>query len=502
MARSSNRFKPSTIAFAITVAFAAYGCGGTNGYTPGIDSANASSAYSAPPATGASLVGAATTQIARAPTSNETVFSSPSPSNHATQNTIQTAANTLSTTQKSVSESILSTDNITSRELIQASNIVYQGAFALPTGGSSTPYSQEQLGSTRFGFGAGAMSAYKDPRTGKLTLFISGFDGSQVAQVEVPTQFTKTLPFKYSTLPTALLLQKFRDITNGDLSSTSTTLGYNANGAHPRGILPYNGKLLFSAVNWYSYDQKASHGVASIDYTTNQNWSGFFGPSSSVIPIRAIAGAMADVPAGYQAALGGKALTGASSVSVISTASFGPALSSFDPDLVGVGLNFPTNPLLFYPPSKPVCGSFGCDNSANQIFNWTSVIRGFALVTESNTVLFVGTHGIGGYWYGGMTGPNGEQELAGNQWQGPHSTAYEYRLWAYKVSDLALVKSGQKNPWDVKPYAILSLPELTAVDPLGRISSSAYDQTSGLLFVATGFQEEAKIYVYKIQNNN
>jgi uncharacterized protein YegP (UPF0339 family) len=342
------------------------------------------------------------------------------------------------------------------------------------------------------------MSAYRNPTTGKLSIFISGRGQGQVAQVEVPNQFLKTLPFSYSALPTAPLLQKFRDITNGDITATTSTLGYDSNGASSRGFLAFNGRLIFSAVNWYSYRQNASHGVASVDFTENQRWSGFYRPSSSVVPIRAIAGSMANIPTGLQAALGGKALTGGSSVSVISTSSYGPALSSFDPDSIGVTSDFQTNPLLYYPGSHPVCGNPGCDNTNNAIFNWGSVIRGFAVIPGADSILFVGTHGIGGYWYGGMTGPNGEQELPANMWQGPHSTAYEYRVWAYRASDLALVKAGKANPWDIKPYAIIKLPELSAEDPLGRIASATFDHDSGLLFVATGFRDEPKIYVYKI----
>jgi uncharacterized protein YegP (UPF0339 family) len=499
MTPSSNQLHATRLASAVILAITSYGCGGTNGYTSGVDSTNTNTTGSATTATAAASVAAVSTLDAKATSWTQTINTSASAVTPATQNATQPATSTPSTTQSTATEPPLAAPNTSQiGPLIQASNIVYQGAFALPTGGSSTPYSQAQLGSSRFGYGAEAMSAYRDSTTGKLSIFISGFGQGQVAQVEVPSQFLKSLPFTYTALPTAPLLQKFRDITNGDITSQTSTLGFDSNGASSRGFLASNGRLIFSAVNWYSYRQSASHGIASIDFTSNQNWSGFFRPSTSVVPIRAIAGSMAITPPSLQAALGGKALTGGSSVSVISTASYGPALSSFDPESIGVVSEFQTNPLLYYPGNHPVCGFPGCDNTNNAIFNWGSVIRGFAVIPGADSILFVGTHGVGGYWYGGMTGPNGEQELPGNMWQGPHSTAYEYRVWAYRVSDLALVKAGKAKPWDIKPYAIIKLPELSAEDPLGRIASSTFDQDSGLLFVATGFREEAKIYVYKI----
>ena len=432
-----------------------------------------------------------TVPIATAPTITPTITPT---------TTTPTPTTTPTTTTTTTTTTTIGTGDTITGPLIQSSNIVYQGVFALPTGGSSVPYDQANLGSSRFGYGASAMAAYRDPVTKKLTLLISGHVSmpGQVAQVEVPDKFESATAYNYGSIPTAKLLQKFRDITNGDLSSQSSTLGFDSNGASPRGLLVNNDSLIFSAVNWYSYKQTASHGRAPLNFTDNLNWSGFSAPNGTITPIRAVAGALANTPDAWRSALGSSALTGGSSVSVISTASFGPALTGFEPNSVGNGSSFSANTLLFYPDSNPVCGTIGCDNTDNPIFNWGSTIRGFAPIPKTNSILFVGTHPIGGYWYGGMTGPNGMQELPENQWQGPHSTAYEYRVWAYRASDLESVKAGKLKPWDVKPYAIFPLNELTLADRSGRISGSAFDQESNLLFVATPYKEAALLHVYKI----
>jgi hypothetical protein len=83
-------------------------------------------------------------------------------------------------------------------------------------------------------------------------------------------------------------------------------------------------------------------------------------------------------------------------------------------------------------------------------------------------------------------------------WTGDHSSKYEYRIWAYNANELAAVKRGEKNPWDVKPYSIFDLPDLSTLDPLGRIAGSTYDQDSGLLFITTMYFEKPRVEVYRI----
>ncbi len=367
------------------------------------------------------------------------------------------------------------------------------GNFALPVG---------DIGTSKFGWNSGAMHTYRDPSTGKMTLFMSGFAvlPGNVAQVELPDSLAASPTQDFALLPQARVLQKFKDVTNGDLSSTTSTLGYNSNGTSVRGLLPHNDKLLLSSVNWWSFTQDATHGVAKTAFTDNSYWSGFSAPYGSITPIRSVAGAMAKTPIDWLPTIGSAALTGASTVSIISTASYGPAISGFDPDSVtGTGAPFKSETLLYYPREFPVCGSLDCDSTANPIFNWTTQIRGFAPVSGSDSILFVGTHGTGSFWYGEHDqGPNGDKDLL-NAWKGPHSTIYEYRVWAYKASDLAMVKSKAIESWAIKPYAIIPLKELTDTDPSGRIVGSTFDQSAGMLYVIAGNSEFLRVHVYKIK---
>src|SRR5689334_9037879 len=92
--------------------------------------------------------------------------------------------------------------------LIQQTDIVYQGAFALPNG---------NLGSSTFEYGGHGLTVYLDPSSGKETLFMEGHaqNPGNVAQVEVPSSFVKSSD--QTALPKAKVLQNFSTI--GNLSS-------------------------------------------------------------------------------------------------------------------------------------------------------------------------------------------------------------------------------------------------------------------------------------------
>lgn len=432
-----------------------------------------------------------TTTTASAPTGSTTTIpttttSTPTPTASSTA-TLTTPTTTVATATNA--GSTYSGSNPIQGKLINTGNIEYLGGFALPVSGD--------VGVSRFGFGGYGLSAYKDPATGKLTLFVGGFDPGRFAQVEVPSGFVKSAIWE--NLPVAKLLQKFTDITNGEIDKAGNSLGNNSNGVLTLGTLAYNGRLITTAVQWYAYDQLNSHGVASINFKNNNTFQGFYSISSTTAPIRALSGEMGLVPSEWQTEFGSPAVTGNQSVSIRSTTSYGPSLTTFDPDQLGRSSIVTGKTLLFYPSSSPLCGAPGCDQLDNPIFNGTSRIRGFALVKNSSSVLYIGTHGVGGYWYGTTDGgPNGLKDLPQNMWTGDHSSKYEYRIWAYNANELAAVKRGEKNPWDVKPYAIFDLPDLSTLDPLGQIKGSTYDQDSGLLFITTMYFEKPRVEVYRI----
>jgi hypothetical protein len=57
-------------------------------------------------------------------------------------------------------------------------------------------------------------------------------------------------------------------------------------------------------------------------------------------------------------------------------------------------------------------------------------------------------------------------------------------VWAYDAHDLAAVRAGTKQPWEVAPYQVwtLNLPYGS-----GRIGGGAYDASNRLLYVSQQF---------------
>ena len=110
----------------------------------------------------------------------------------------------------------------------------------------------------------------------------------------------------------------------------------------------------------------------------------------------------------------------------------------------------------------------------------------------TRSVLFFGRHGTGPFCYGIKC----EDPLG--RWQGNHAWPYVYRVWAYDAAELALVRAGQKRPWEVKPYEVW---DLSIPFPFGTkgIKGAAYDPATGRIFIAQEQQDRPLIHVYRVQ---
>lgn len=358
--------------------------------------------------------------------------------------------------------------------LVQPSDFQYLGRFALPT---------DQHGDSWFNYGGQALTYYKDPVSGKETLFMEGhawYPGN-VAQVEIPTTLGTGA---WNTLPMAGVLQPFADITDGKFSTVGnyTTFVY--------GMLGYHGRLIVAASEYYDADgsQVNSHAVSSFDLSSGGDLAGFYPFAAQASP-RSLGGWMTPIPPEWQDSLGGPALTGQCCLSIISTSSAGPSVTVFDPDDVGVQDPIPGATLLFYPLSHPLA----VETSQNQFYNLATQIGGMAFPPGTSSLLFIGRHGTGPYCYG--TGAECNDPVDGSK--GTHSYPYRHQVWAYDVNDFLAVKNGQQEAWDPRPYAIWTL---TDMDTGGgaTVAGVAYDPTSGRLFIAERFGDFPLIHVYRI----
>jgi hypothetical protein len=123
----------------------------------------------------------------------------------------------------------------------------------------------------------------------------------------------------------------------------------------------------------------------------------------------------------------------------------------------------------------------------------------------SRSLLFFGRTGTGLYRYGqGTADQNLDGQLVGagpdiycydpeDLGKGNHAYPYRGYVWAYDLNDLAAVKAGTKQPWEVVPYSTWELPEPQ------RASGVTYDPATGRIFVSVGgYSTVLTVYVYRV----
>ena len=352
--------------------------------------------------------------------------------------------------------------------LVQLNDLKYLGAFRLPT---------ETVNGSNFTTGGRAMAF--NPATDSL--YISG-EHDKVAEVTIPVPLQSSV---VNDLPYATLLQPFADPAEGHIAA-------DMQGAGLTGLMVYGNRLYGTANIWYDANntQRVSHFSRSLrlNQPSFSGWSPVWQADRSGY----VSGFMATVPSEWQTKLGGPALTGQCCVSIVSRTSNGPAAFAFDPAGVGKSL-VRASPLVYYT-IAPGQDTLGPWEGSNPTYGATTYIRGMAVIAGTRTVLYFGNNGMGAYCYGNGTA---DQSLAGTvgadgarscydpteSGKGQHAYPYRYQVWAYDLNDLAAVKAGTKQPWEVRPYDVwpLTLPTPAARVSLGGV---AYDAVRQIVYVA------------------
>ena len=359
--------------------------------------------------------------------------------------------------------------------LLSFDDLVYEGAFRVP----------EESNGESFSYG-GQTLAYNPASN---SLFVSSLHG-KVAEVSIPSPARATLAEQ---LPVASVLQPFQDAAEGrlrDIAEDGVTLG---------GLLVHDGRLYGTGLIYYdaSNSQRQSHFGRSLDLARAKEVTRIYQVGESG-KAGFVAGYMATVPAEWRAALGGPAVTGQCCISIISRTSFGPGLFAWNPADLGRREQMTVTPLLYYPQQHPTLGAW---DGANDVFGGTTQVAGVAIIDGTRTVLFAGRNGIGKFCYGEGTGDErkaGEPQTGGEKYcydptstdKGQHAFPYRLQFWAYDVNDLAAVRAGNREPWDVRPYAVWPF-ELPAIgDPYPRLGAIAYDSARRRLFMTQLFGDK------------
>jgi hypothetical protein len=372
---------------------------------------------------------------------------------------------------------------------LSSEDLVYQGAFRVP----------DESNGESFSYGGQTLAYNPVPDT----LFIGSLH-NKVAEVSIPSAVKA---IRLEELPVSTVVQPFRDPTDSRLRDIAE------DGVMLDGLLVQDGRLYGTGVIYYDAGnaQRVSHFGRSLDLArpdvTQIRQVGETGKAGFV------AGYMATVPAEWRAALGGPAVTGQCCISIISRTSFGPALFAWNPADLDRRDRLPATPLLYYPQDHATLGPW---EGANEVFGGTTEVAGVAIINGTTTVLFAGRNGMGPFCYGegtsdrqkaGAVGPNGEKTCFDptNASKGQHAFPYRLQFWAYDVNDLAAVRAGDRDPWEVRPYGVWPF-ELPAIgDPHPRIGAVAYDPARRRLFVTQlegekeGYASKPIIHVFSVR---
>jgi hypothetical protein len=359
--------------------------------------------------------------------------------------------------------------------LVRPNDLRYLGAFTIP----NPNWNGQQAwhyGGYAMGMGADAQSLYIGGhawyhRLGKISIpAIDGVAVEQIAPVEIPNR---------------------QAIDPDEMSSA--TLG---------GSLLFNGRLIASTYIYYDGDgdAEASHFVAKPDLT---GWSGPYRVGE--LNPGFVGGYMGLIPAEWQALLGGPALTGQCCIGIISRSSFGPSVSVFNPDELGVKTPVPAKMLLGYPQGHE---ELGRHSETGALFNASVNMGGIAFVPRTRSLLFIGRRGGGPVCYGPGTSDAtlaGKPDGAGNTWcmdptdhsKGFHGYPYQHFVWAYDANDLLKVKNGDKKPWDLRPYETWTL---AGANDKGtaRMRSVTFDPMTRRIYMTEEYADEPRVHVWQV----
>lgn len=359
--------------------------------------------------------------------------------------------------------------------LLGPTDLTYLGAFKLPPG---------TVGTSSFDFSGPGLTYFSTHNS----LFLVGHPfQQQVAEVSIPTP---VISANVASLNTAALLQTFRDVMEGRLPQIGNSPSTDTQ--QIGGLLSYGGRLILAAYLYYdgTGGQTKSHFTSGLVLSTLGDINGPYqvGTLFNISPgtdntcgfLSAYLGA---IPSAWQAALGGPVLAGNGDIPIISRTSRGPSAWAIDPAKLGVVDPIPASPLVTYP-------------STHFFLNQTETdqLAGVAFPTTHRSVLFFGSSGLGSSCYGEPTNNPALDHMPVSpgsvdiycydpalRSKGPHAFPYRYTVWAYDANDLAAVKAGSQNPWDVQPYAtwLITLP-VSLLDQ--QLQGVAYDPGTNRIY--------------------
>ncbi len=193
-------------------------------------------------------------------------------------------------------------------------------------------------------------------------------------------------------------------------------------------------------------------------------------------------GWISPIPQEWQTTLGGSYITGQSSgIPIISRTSVGPSAFSFDhTNVTGntVPNPVPTTKLLDFSLAHPLHSDLSNTTRTNDIWTHLSrVVYGF-IVPGTRTYLTIGQSG------GHESGvcykcTQNNSNLCGGYCANDAEDYYHY-YWLWDINDMVSVKNGNKNSYDIRPYAYGEFPTPFATNSFG---GGSFDPNSNTLYL-------------------
>jgi len=344
-------------------------------------------------------------------------------------------------------------------ELLKITDLVYEGAFRVPA---------KANGSSDMNYSQGPIAYAADSRS----VFLVGHAHQQaVAEYLVPEIINSK---SISKLNMAQPVQEFNPVL-------SRMAGGNPEKLNRLGGLAYHdGRLMISAYEYYDApaDNVTTHLV--VEDARNLSGSVVTGPLS--FEGRAhTSGWMSPIPVEWQAALGGRWLTGSSSGEpIIGRLSVGPSAFAFDPeDMNNKTSKVSTTMLLDFSLKRRLHEDLSNEFGDNDI--WTHLSRavyGF-IPPGSRSYITIGHSGGHSSSVCYKCIPKGRKANCPG-YCASEANDYALMYWLWDVQDLVDVRNGDKPSYSVYPYdhGVFEAPFAAQ-----RIGGGSYDPASNRLYI-------------------
>ncbi len=383
--------------------------------------------------------------------------------------------------------------------LMQPSDLVYQGAFAYPSG-EECAYSGHALAYYPEGDSTGPADGYPG------SLYAAGHAHNDlVGEITIPEPVVSG---SFDDLPKASVLQSLADITGGwkdNCMYNDDCMYREVDGLE---YLPNVNKIVWNLRDWYNvaaYDQD-SLGWSDLDMSGAQGVWHIGGRGNDDFHNAKACNYLFQAPESFASQyLNGKWLiAGNHREAGALGGSQGPTLYALAPWEDGnppqSGQNLDALALLYYPEiydcvweDPEVCHFPGY----RAMDNWGG--GAWVQTADRSGVLIFGRKGLGDNCYGT------QEECSGdpcNPYKGYHAYPYQPQILFYDPEELSEVVAGTREPWEVLPYEVYNPASEVLDSECAILGAVAHDRERGLIYVTeqeAGPSGETVVHVWEVQ---